>query len=239
VQPSREPILNVPGVIALLIAAFCVVHGVRWMLDQSGQVEVLLLFAFIPARYDPEVLAQAAAPGGLAADAWTFVTYAFIHGDLTHLTVNSLWLLAFGSPLAVRFGTLKILAFLAVGAAAGAAVHLATHPGTFTPMVGASAAISAAMAGVIRFLFEPGGPMGAGRLPGPAAHLVPASPLMTTLARPPVLLFLAVWFGLNIIFGLGTLPISDEGISVAWEAHIGGFVAGLILFGLFDPVGRR
>jgi membrane associated rhomboid family serine protease len=48
-----------------------------------------------------------------------------------------------------------------------------------------------------------------------------------------------VWFGVNLIFGIGSITIgTGEGASVAWQAHIGGFFAGLILFSLFDPVPR-
>jgi membrane associated rhomboid family serine protease len=53
-----------------------------------------------------------------------------------------------------------------------------------------------------------------------------------------VLGFLGVWFGVNIVFGLGSLAIGSEGASVAWQAHIGGFFAGLLLFALFDPIPR-
>jgi len=54
-----------------------------------------------------------------------------------------------------------------------------------------------------------------------------------------VVIFLVVWFGLNFLFGLGSLSITGAEQSVAWQAHIGGFAAGLLLFGLFDPVPRR
>jgi membrane associated rhomboid family serine protease len=47
-----------------------------------------------------------------------------------------------------------------------------------------------------------------------------------------------VWFGVNIIFGLGSISVGAEGATVAWQAHIGGFIAGLMLFSLFDPVPR-
>ncbi len=53
-----------------------------------------------------------------------------------------------------------------------------------------------------------------------------------------VLGFLAVWFGVNIIFGIGSIAIGADGASVAWQAHIGGFFAGLLLFSLFDPIPR-
>ncbi|HYI30800.1 MAG TPA: rhomboid family intramembrane serine protease, partial [Bradyrhizobium sp.] len=55
---------------------------------------------------------------------------------------------------------------------------------------------------------------------------------------PRVLGFLAVWFGVNIIFGIGSISIGADGGSVAWQAHIGGFFAGLLLFSLFDPIPR-
>ncbi len=50
-----------------------------------------------------------------------------------------------------------------------------------------------------------------------------------------VLIFLVVWFGINLLFGLGSMPLAGEGQMVAWQAHIGGFVAGLLLFSWFDP----
>jgi len=53
-----------------------------------------------------------------------------------------------------------------------------------------------------------------------------------------VLAFLAIWFGVNLVFGIGSIAIGMDGASVAWQAHIGGFFAGLVLFSLFDPVPR-
>jgi membrane associated rhomboid family serine protease len=53
-----------------------------------------------------------------------------------------------------------------------------------------------------------------------------------------VLGFLGIWFAVNIIFGVGSIAIGADGASVAWQAHIGGFLAGLLLFSLFDPVPR-
>jgi membrane associated rhomboid family serine protease len=68
---------------------------------------------------------------------------------------------------------------------------------------------------------------------------VPAIPLSGVARDGRVLAFLAVWFGTNILFGMGTVTIGVEpGASVAWQAHIGGFLAGLLLFSWFDPVSR-
>ena len=65
----------------------------------------------------------------------------------------------------------------------------------------------------------------------------PDPPLTGVLSDPRVLAFLAVWFGINILFGLGSLPIpgAEANQVVAWQAHIGGFLAGLFLFSWFDP----
>jgi membrane associated rhomboid family serine protease len=233
-SPSREPIFNVPGVLVATLATLVLVHVVRLLLSQDADIELLLLFAFIPARYDTNILANAAWPGGLGADVWTFVTYSLLHADWMHLLFNSVWLLAFGTPLARRFGPVRFLAFFAVTAAAGAFAHLATHFGQMVPMIGASGAISGAMSGAMRFAFQRGGPLFGG-----AAHSyrVPALSLVDTFRDPRILAFLAVWFGLNLLFGLGSVSITGNEQPVAWQAHVGGFVAGLVLFSWFDPVG--
>jgi membrane associated rhomboid family serine protease len=235
-QPRRERMLNVPAIVVLLVAALGLVHAVLVLLLTDQQItEILLLFAFIPARYDASVLPDIEWPGGWAADAWTFVSYAFIHGDISHLAINAVWLLAFGSPVARRFGPMRFLAFMAVAAAAGAAVHLATHFGELLPMVGASAAISGAMAAAIRFAFQRGGPLGPWR-DREQPDRVPAASLAASLRDPRVLAFLGVWFGINILFGTGVVGMPGIEHAIAWQAHIGGFLAGLIAFAAFDPV---
>jgi membrane associated rhomboid family serine protease len=194
--------LNVPPVVTAILAAIAVVHAVRaFVLSPRADLELLVWFAFIPARYDPAVAAQGGA-AGLGAQIWTFVSYALIHGDLTHLVVNAVWLLAFGSAVARRFGAFRFLLFFAVTAAAGAAAHLATHFGERVPMVGASAAISGCMAAAMRFAFQQGGPLGLWRTHEAHAYHVPAAPLRAALTDPRVLAFLLVWFGLNLLLGL-------------------------------------
>jgi membrane associated rhomboid family serine protease len=231
---KREPLLNVPTVVAALLALFALIHAVRtYLLTESQDIEVLLAFAFIPARYDSSVLVQGW-PGGLGADIWTFVTYSFLHANWMHFGVNAVWFLPFGSAVARRFGTLRFLAFFAVTSAAGAALHLATHAGEQFPMIGASAAISGTMAAAMRFAFQRGGPLGILRSGDDDAYRVPALPLSGVLRDSRVLLFLVVWFGVNIVFGVGTFSSLTGGESVAWQAHIGGFFAGLLLFAWFD-----
>lgn len=234
---KREPLFNIPPVVVAVLAVLALIHIVRTLaLSEDQDIEFLLTFAFIPSRYDTSVLGGVL-PGGFGAELWTFVTYSLIHGDWTHLGVNAVWLLPFGSAVARRFGALRFLLFFAVTAAAGAAMHLVTHAGEQFPMIGASAAISGTMAAAMRFAFQRGGPLSFWRDGGNAAYRVPAIPLTGVLSDPRVLAFLAVWFGINILFGLGSLPIpgAEANQVVAWQAHIGGFLAGLFLFSWFDP----
>ena len=238
---QREPILNVPAVVTVTIAAFVLVHAGRaWLLSPEEDAEFLIRFAFIPARYDTSLLPHEAFPGGTGADIWTFITYALIHGDLMHLAVNVIWLLPFGSAVARRFGPVRFLLFFALTAAAGAAMHLATHTGAFVPMIGASASISGFMAAAIRFVFQTGGPLNVFRRDAdPQAYRVPAVPLTAVWHDPRILAFLGVWFGMNILFGLGSVAIPGVEQAIAWQAHIGGFLGGLVFFAAFDPVPRK
>jgi membrane associated rhomboid family serine protease len=236
-----EPMFNVPAAVVATVVVLVGVHAVRMLvLTDEEDLQFLLTFAFIPARYDVDLVIGGSFPGGFGADLWTFFTYAFLHADLLHIGLNLAWLLPFGTALARRFGTWRYAAFMLVVAAAGAFAHLISHPGAIVPMIGASAAISGAMAAALRFVFQPGGPLGLWR--GEAdgnAYRVPAAPLLATLRDPRFLAFLGVWLGLNALFGLGSVPIGEQGQEIAWQAHIGGFLAGFFLFKVFDPVGRR
>ena len=233
----REPIFNVPTAVVATLAILILVHLVReWVLTPQQDTEVLLWFSFIPARYDAAATAGAGAVGGLGPQIWTFFSYALLHGSWAHLGLNGIWLLAFGTPIARRFGALRYLLFFALTAAAGATAHLLTQTNAYVPVIGASASISGFMAAAIRFVFQRSGPLGLIGRNDPQSYLVPALPLIAVLRDPRVLAFLAVWFGLNILFGVGSLSIDGGEQQVAWQAHIGGFLAGLIAFPLFDPI---
>lgn len=232
-----EPIFNVPAVVIAVIAACVFVHLARvYVLSDEEDIDFLVTFAFIPARYSSASALGAELPGGWGADIWTFLTYAFIHGNATHLVVNSIWLLPFGSALARRLGTVRFLAFFAATAAAGAAFHLATNFGSEQPVIGASAAISGFMAASVRFAFQRGGPLDMLRGGDAESYRVPAVPLVVALRDTRIVVFLGAWFALNVLFGLGTVAMPGMEQAVAWQAHIGGFLAGLLLFALFDPV---
>lgn len=232
--PEHQPIFNIPSVIVGVLAVILGIQAIQsFVLSNEAYVRFILDFAFIPARETAPGSLPPIVPIG-AARVWTFVTYAALHGGWAHVGFNALWLAAFGSPLAWRFGTTRFLLFSAVAAIAGALTHLAIYPYDQTPLVGASAAISAHMAAAARFVFAAGGPMW--RPAGTAAYRLPAPPLAEVVRDKRVLVFLGAWFGLNLIFGISTISQEVASSAVAWDAHIGGFFAGFLLFPLFDPV---
>jgi membrane associated rhomboid family serine protease len=255
---KRQPVFNLPGVILALLAAFIVVQLVREFVSPATDARLITDFGFIPARFSRDF-----APGGLANAVaqqiaagvpestirwflgeggvpwWTPVTYAFVHGDWIHLGLNGLWLAAFGSAVARRFRPLRFLALFVLSGVAGAAAFLLVHPFGLEPVVGASAAISGAVAAAMRFAFEPDAPLGPGRslaVTNDSAYFVPALPLARVFRDGRALVFLLTWFGCNILFGAFARPLGVGDATVAWEAHIGGFLFGLFAFWLFDPV---
>jgi membrane associated rhomboid family serine protease len=238
VTKNSEPIFNVPSIVLAIIAICALVRaGEEFLLTSGEDIAFIYWFGFVPARYDSSLLPPGVViPGGIGAAIWTFVTYAFIHGDITHLGMNAIWFLPFGSAVARRFGNLRVLAFFATTAAAGALMHLFTNWGAPIPMIGASAAVSGFMAGAIRFAFQHGGPLTMFRDNDPAAYRVPAAPLLAALRDSRIVIFLLAWFGLNLLFGVIGVGSPSGEQSIAWQAHIGGFMAGLLLFPLFDPV---
>ncbi|CAN2533769.1 hypothetical+protein [Methylocapsa aurea] len=245
-RPAREKILNLPREITGLLAALAAIQFALGALPAATVSEVFSALAFVPGRISivlaPDAfmrsIAGQLAPGVEASDIaealgvgrlpwWTFVTYALLHANWTHLAVNGVTLAAFGSPLARRFGAARFLAFMALTAAAGAAAHFAIHPFGLGPVVGASAAISGTMAASARFAFARDADFGA-----PAASRR-ASSLAELWSNRRALAFVGLWFAVNLIFGLfpGAAGSTEQ---IAWEAHIGGFAAGLLLFGAFD-----
>ena len=242
-QKRREPILNIPGIVLATIAVLVGVHLFRmYALSGAEDDRFVLTFAFIPARYSTDPAVSGPYPGGFGADLWTFFTYAFLHADILHIGLNLAWLIPFGTALARRFGAWRYVLFMLVTAAAGALAQLVSSPGSAAPMIGASAAVSGAMAAAMRFIFQPHGPLqtwhdGAG---DGEAYRIPAAPLIAVLRDVRFLLFLGVWMGLNALFGLGAVSFGVEpGQQIAWQAHMGGFFAGLLLFTAFDPVAHR
>lgn len=236
-RPSNPPAFNVPPIVLAIIVAILAVFGVVSSLPEATQDEIIVLFALFPGRFtgvpaQPDLVF----PGGTAADVWTLFSYTFLHGSWTHAIVNSVWLLAFGSPVARRVGTTRFLLFYFLCGIVGALTHVWLNAGSLIPVVGASAAISGMMGGAARFVFLADGPLGGlGGMSGPSSAPRAQASIGRALTDRRVLIFVGVWIGLNFLFGPTGLTVTGEQVSVAWEAHLGGFLAGLLLFGFFDP----
>ncbi|KPF71722.1 hypothetical protein IP69_05785 [Bosea sp. AAP35] len=262
--PPREPILNLPTVIVWLTVALAAIQGGRALLSAYDDYVLMSWFAFVPARLSlwlaPErleemvgALANSAAGQDLAdrlqlvrillADGgprlWTLLTYGLLHGSWLHLVTNVVWLAAFGSPVARRLGPGRFLTLLGLSTIGGALLHWFSRELDVLPLVGASAAVSGATAAAIRFVFAPG--LRFGSLADDAVvRAIPAEPMGQLWRNSRSLMFIGIWFATNIIFGAGLVPILGDETSIAWEAHIGGFMVGLLLFPLIDrgPVRR-
>ena len=254
---EREKIINLPGVITALICIFAALQCIVQYAPGTVPETIYRAFAFIPARltllidpqsllpahttfdYDPqETLEQLRSALGVSRlSVMTLLTYAFLHGSWMHFSVNALTLAAFGSPVARRLGDMLFLVFVACGAVVGALTHYALHPHDIAPMVGASAGISAAMAAIVRFAFAPGAILGGTRPEQGGLHK-PSESLATLAGNRSALIFVLVWFGTNTLMGAFPQAFGSND-AVAWEAHIGGFVFGLLTFAWFEQWARR
>ena len=230
---SRAPIFNVPVSVLALSLVLIAVHIGLNLLPWELRLSTLLTLAFIPARY---TAIGADLPGGDIADLTSFATYMLVHGSVAHLLINGLWMLAFGSAVAKRLGSARFIAFTLFCCVAAAAAHLVVHFGEAVPVVGASGAVSGHLAGAIRFMF--GGQVAMlGRAADPGQ--LPLASLRETFTDRRILIFLAIWLAINALFGLGDVRLDDAGGGIAWVAHMGGFAAGLLGIGLFDPRGPQ
>lgn len=255
-SPHREPAINAPGVIIALIIGLTLIHWVRGLLSENEGLDLLLALAFIPARltafiYPAEaqaILDTAVAAGPQQAALahyilsgsgapWTLLTYAFLHGSWMHLVFNALWLLAFGAPVARRFGVWRFIALFVLCGIAGALFFWIMRPLEVLPMIGASGAVSGIMAAAVRFIFTENGAGIFGRRLASGIQ-VPAQPLIETFMNKQALGFIIAWFFINLLAGMASGIVGVEG-AIAWEAHIGGFIAGLALFAPLDPVSRK
>jgi membrane associated rhomboid family serine protease len=233
-QPRQNRAINVPAAVLWFIVALVAIHGLRQAIGPRLDEWVLFTFAFIPARFaPPPELANFVFPGPAAARWWSFLTHMLLHGDWMHVIINSVWMLAFGSVLARRLGAVRFLAVSAISAAAGAAANLALHwGGELTLLIGASGAVSGQLAGAVRLMFAEGGSLAT--LGRQRFERVRALSLGETLRSPGALMFLGVWFAITIFAGAVNFGPPGEEARIAWEAHVGGFLAGLVFFGLFD-----
>jgi membrane associated rhomboid family serine protease len=222
VDESREPILRSPPVVTRMILVFVAVHIVTVFLTDAQYEYLISNFALTPERFATYAWGAAGSFFDTIMAFVPFLTYGFLHGDFVHLTFNVLWFLIFATAVARRVGAARFLTLSLISALGAAIAHLIFHWGSPVPVVGASGAVSGLMGAAFRFIFI-----------DPATTPVWPPRRLPLLSRP-VLLASAVWIVLNVVLGITGFAPGGFGRSIAWEAHIGGFFTGLLIFPLFD-----
>jgi len=140
----------------------------------------------------------------------TLITYMFLHGGWMHLGINMLTLAAFGAPVERLLGVRRFVLFYLVCGVVAGLVHILVYPDSPDPVVGASGSISGIFGAVLMLM----------RYVGSLTSLLPVA---------------GIWIGLNVFFGLFGGAPGAGGESIAWVAHIAGFVFGLVAIRFFAP----
>jgi len=219
-RPAREPFLRAPASVLILIGLLVAAH--LWRIFGSEPMAILERYALDPAVYSNALHASGASHPSLWALLIPPFSHMFLHASLTHLGFNCIWLLVFGSVVGRRFGAVGFYLFFIVCGLAGAAAFVLMDWGDSAGAIGASGAISGLMGAGIRMLRlrEPW-------LQGATLPLVP-------LNSNQVLLYSVLWLIVNFAMGIIGIGPTGEAESIAWQAHVGGYLAGLLLAGPFD-----
>jgi len=232
-QAARPPIINAPPVVIWSVVVIIVIYLIIALLPKGLAYQVEFALGLTPARF----AAGPEANGGLIGMIRPLFSTIIVHGSLSHLVMNSIWLVAFGAPVASRFGAGRtekgkgsfsgaaiFLLFFALSGAAGALVFTLFHLDDYTLLVGASGGISGLLGAIIRF-----------GLRRPAFFTPGPQPLLPLLNSSVIVASFAV-IALNV--GIEVFGNTLGGANVAWEAHIGGYLFGLVSFPLFEAWSR-
>ncbi|WP_347488157.1 rhomboid family intramembrane serine protease [Desulfoscipio sp. XC116] len=212
VKSRTFPIVNITIIVLNLLVYLREVTIEPYRLNQA-----FYAFGLVPA----EVLNTVFTGAPLTPVLVSFVTSMFIHGGWLHVIGNMLFLWVFGDNIEDRLGHLKYLLFyLAVGVVGGLA-HIISNPVSTVPVVGASGAVA--------------GVLGAYIIAFPRSRILALVPILIifTLMEIPAVVFIALWFVLQLFNGVASLGGAAN--TVAYWAHIGGFVMGAILIKTMAP----
>ena len=164
---------------------------------------------------------------------WTPFTHALLHGSWEHVLFNAAWFAIFATPVARRYGAGPMLAIFFISAAAGAALFAATTLNSGAYLVGASGGVSGLTGAAVRFIFQP---VIVAEDPATGQRVVVGRRLasMGEIWRDSrTRSFVLIWVVLNAAVPLLPLLTGTE-VAVAWQAHLGGFIAGIAMVGLFE-----
>jgi membrane associated rhomboid family serine protease len=205
-KSRRRPVMT-----TLLVAANVgvFIYQLLLMLKGGRATEVWLYrHALVPGRL-------VESPGDVSQ--WmTVLTSMFLHGGVAHVLGNCWFLWIFGARVEERFGPFKFLVFYVIAGAAAASAQVLAHPASAVPMIGASGAISGVLGAYFVLL--------------PGAWIVTLVPWIVPVVPLPAFVFLLVWFAFQTMSGVGVFLRGEvAGGGVAWWAHAGGFIAGVVL----------
>ncbi len=225
-RPARTPIINAPAVVLWLILAVAGVFALMAVAPGASIAAVEQWAALYPERFlqGPE--------RGLLAWIAPLIAHQFVHASLAHLGFNSIWLLAFGAPVARRIGegavgAGRFMAFFLASGIAGGLAFTAVNPTSDALLVGASGAVSGLLGALVRFGFSP------------RQILSPGGERLAPLLHPRVLAASVVIVLINLASGFLGETVGAEGGRIAWEAHLGGYFFGLVAFPIFDRAARQ
>ena len=212
---TTAPGANVPVVTMLLIVANVAVFLYHIDLNPRAELQFVYTYALVPAIYtNPEIARHA---GLNPYNYWPLLTNTFMHGGWLHLIFNMWTLWLFGIAVEGRMARWRYLVFYLLCGLAGSVGHVLFNLNSTVPALGASGAIAGLLAGYARLF------------PGAKVTLIQPIFFLPIIFSIPAIAYTLVWFGLQV--WQGTSSFGATGGGVAWFAHIGGFLAGLILVG--------
>jgi membrane associated rhomboid family serine protease len=219
---DKNPSGITPWVTYALIAANCLVFVLELGLDEPALKAVAVRFGMVPSRVTEVLRGQVPAIAGLVVPAFTSM---FLHGGWAHLLGNMWFLFIFGDNVEGRTGHLTYLTFYLVCGVVAGATQYAINSASQVPCIGASGAIA--------------GVLGAYIACWPHARILTLVPvfIVLTLIELPAALVLGFWFLIQFFQGTASIGIGFTH-GVAYWAHVGGFVTGLLLIRLI-PARRR
>ena len=229
--PQRQPIFNLPlAVLALCGLLLAIQAASDLVLNDSGRQDLLTWLAFIPYR----LIDPTHADGGLWPLLWTPFTHAFLHAGWEHVGLNVVWLAIFATPITQRYGAVRMFALFLIGALAGAIGFAATTLPQVQILLGASGGIAALTGAAVRFIFQP--PVVVTDEKTGERHFLgrKLATLSEFVRNPTARFFALVWIAINGIVPIIPMLTGNTDFQVAWQAHIGGFLAGLLLVPLLE-----
>jgi rhomboid family protein len=188
------------------------------MLPPPVAEKMVYLYGLVPARYlNPEWAAQV----GFPHTYWPFLTMMFLHGGWIHIIGNMWFLGIFGDNVEDRMGPLRFVGFYLLCGIAASFVHIITNPQSTVPALGASGAIAGVMAAYVVLY--------------PRARILAVFPIVIypLFFEVPAVLYIGIWFLLQFFSGTAAIFSGRQAGGIAWWAHVGGFIAGLLTVWIF------